>query len=225
MDPAALRSGGVSEQAYGWEWHAFQGSREALNWARHDVPALDSVVARTKTQTAVIQAGGNLGIFPKRLAQTFQTVYTFEPAPALFPMMLANAPESNIVRFQAALGETRAGVQMAQVRRHKLHMPPHEGITHVAGAGVIPTLRIDDLALPVCELIYLDLEGYELFALRGAVETLARCRPVVGVEVNKNITHYGLTADDLRAFMSSEGYVSVDRQRSDEVFMPRESVS
>ena len=48
-------------------------------------------------------------------------------------------------------------------------------------------VRIDD-AVPADRdvgIVHLDLEGYELRALRGAVGTIRRCRPIVIVEANK----------------------------------------
>lgn len=215
----------MSTFAYGWRWSEFLGSEVQLNWSRRELRNLDAVVGHVTDRRAVIQAGGNLGIFPKRLAQSFETVYTFEPAAALFPLLLLNAPERNIVRFQAALGETRDLVALSQTRRDssrsvKRQAPAHEGITHVSGPGTIPTLRIDDLALPACGLIYLDLEGWELFALRGAVETIRRCRPVVAVEINQNLSYVGVTPEQVRGFVQGLGYRFVDRLQSDEVFLP-----
>ncbi|MDH5244815.1 MAG: FkbM family methyltransferase [Betaproteobacteria bacterium] len=205
-----------------WDWDHLKGTPYALKFARRDLPCLDAVVARTPGRTAVVQAGGSIGIFPKRLAMSFQTVYTFEPSPEVFPVLCRNAPEANIVRYQAALGDTRGLVGCARVRRDGSRGPIHEGLTHIAGPGVVPTLRIDDLALPVCDLIYLDVEGFELYALRGAVETMLRCRPVLAVEANQNIGFYGLTVHDLHAFILSLDYQLVDRQQSDDVFVPRE---
>lgn len=207
-----------------WNWAAFKGSQPALKYARRDLAGLDAVIARTPGRTAVVQAGGNLGIFPKRLAASFATVYTFEPSLDLFPLLYANAPESNIVKFQAALGDERKPVGMARTRRKTPKPGPiHEGLTHVDGDGVVPTLRVDDLALPICDLLYLDLEGYEWHALRGALETVRRCRPVIAVEINQNIAYYGESADELRGWLDAQGYTRVDVQQSDEVFVAREA--
>ena len=212
---------------YGWDWSAFCGSRVGLALNHRDLSSIDAVLLLVPGRTAVIQAGGNLGIFPKRLAQEFRTVYTFEPAADLFALLQQNAPEMNIVKFQAALGDARGLIGLSRERRdgkqkHGKIKPSHEGITHIAGSGVVPTLRIDDLALPVCDLIYLDIEGWELHAVRGARDTLARCRPVLVVEMNQNAGYVGLTPEEIRAAIAVSGYRLATRMLSDEVFLPVE---
>lgn len=199
-----------------------QGSHSALKFAIRDLPNLNRVLKLVPGRTAVIQAGACLGVFPEFLAKRFRTVYTFEPAADLFRMMLQNVPLDNIVRFQAALGYERGLVGTARVRRCGTPGHDHEGITHVVPKGNVPTLRIDDLALPVCDLIYLDLEGYELNALKGAVETITRCRPVVAIEVNKNLRYMGLTKEEVMGYVVQQGYVHKMTVGSDEAFIPAE---
>jgi FkbM family methyltransferase len=176
----------------------------------------------TRGRDAVVQAGGNLGVFPKALSEQFKAVYTFEPDPKLFRWMTENAPEDNIVRFQAALGHTRQLVGTVMERRYKEHLPPHEGVTHVVEKGIIPQLRIDDLDLPICDLIYLDVEGREFHALRGAEVTILLRRPVIVVEVNQCCTFYGVEPEAMRAFLIGLGYRRVDDEdmRSDELYVP-----
>ena len=197
------------------------GSAAALKWATRELDHLETVIALVPGRTACIQAGGNLGVFPRRLAQSFSTVYCFEPAADLFDKMLRNAPAENIVRFQAALGDRRGLVGTSRVRRDG-KPNAHEGITHVVAGGTIPTLLVDDLALPVCDLIYLDIEGVELSALRGSVETLHRCRPVVAVEINKNLKYVDVTEADIYAFFADQGYAHLMCVGSDHVFLPVE---
>lgn len=205
-----------------WDWSKFRGSAEGLKWNRKELVTVDSVLAKVKSRRAVVQAGGNLGIFPKYLSQQFQAVYTFEPEPELFEIMCHNAPERNIVKFQAALGNQRRLVGMSRVRRQQDGGNSHEGITHVSGDGIIPVMRIDDLCLPTCDLIYLDLEGYELFALMGARETIMRCRPVIACEINKSLEYMSHTEEDVRTHVRLLDYQFVERVRSDEIFVPRE---
>lgn len=212
----------TNPQTYGWNWGTFHGSREGLALNHRDLASLDTVLTLVRGRTAVVQAGGNLGLFPKRLAQEFATVYTFEPAASLFAMLQHNAPELNIVKFQAAVGDVRGLVGTACVRREGKTRAAHEGITHIVKNGVVPTLRIDDLALPVCDLIYLDVEGWELYAIRGAVETIARCRPIVVVEINQNAAIVGFAPETLRAEILAHAYRAATRVLSDEVFVPLE---
>lgn len=206
-----------------WDWGRFKGSPSGLKWNRRDLPALAELVGLTPARRVVVQAGGNLGIWPKFLARHFQAVWTFEPAPALFPLLVANAPEPNIYRLQAALSDSHDGVRMLQARRDG-KPDAHEGITHVAGPGPVPSVRLDALDLPLLDLLCLDLEGWELFALRGAVETLRRCRPVVSVEINKQAAYTGVEPDQVRELLGTLGYRQVVRLVSDEVFVPVESL-
>lgn len=204
-----------------WNWSAFMGSERCLKWARRDLGTLETALNYVPGRTACVQAGGNLGIFPKYLAKHFETVYTFEPDTELFAALMFNAREKNIVKLQAALGFVREPVRMECTRRDDSGREIHEGLTHVAGPGVIPCLQIDDLGLRVCDLIYLDVEGWEFKALLGAGETIKRCRPVIGVEINRNIAYAGDTADELRSLIVSHGYVLKLTSHSDEIYAPR----
>lgn len=214
----------TSAAAFERLWPTFRGSREALKWNRRDLPTVDRLVDLCRQHRVAVQAGGHLGIFAKRLAASFEAVYTFEAAADLFVLMTQNAPEPNIHRYQAALGYHRQMVGTARVRRDgKPHA--HEGVTHIAGAGPIPTLQVDDLRLSACDLLLLDIEGWELYALMGADATLRVHRPVVCVEVNRNLTYLGLEPADVRRYLDDRGYQRALRLEADEIYLPREWAS
>lgn len=204
-----------------FDWRRFKGSEEALKWAKRDLTSIDAILPLVAGRELCVQAGGNLGVFPKYLSRFFQTVITFEPAAELFPKLTANAPEPNIVRLQAALGDVQRLVR-TECHRRGDRGTVHEGLTHIAGDGRVPVLRLDDFKLPMCDLLMLDLEGFELYALRGAVETIARCRPIVVVEINRNCGHYGIDPSDVRGFLDAMDYQRGITVYSDEVYMPSE---
>jgi len=154
------------------------------------------------------------------MAEEFEVVHTFEPDPVLFKCLRANAREPNIVAHQKAIGNSNDPVSMSCRRRDRTGKPEHEGLSHVAGRGDIPQVRIDDLGFTECGLIYLDIEGYELFALQGARQTILRHRPVITVEINKNIGYYGRTREEIRDWIMMQGYRFITRSHSDEVFTP-----
>lgn len=203
-----------------WNWARFRGSERCLKWARRDLESLAAALTYVEQRRACVQAGGNLGVFPKYLAREFSIVYTFEPDSKLFAQLTHNAPEPNIMRIQAALGDNNEPVRMQCSRRDDSGRPVHEGLTHVAGRGSIPCVRIDDLKLTVCDLIYLDIEGYEFRALLGAGLTIDKCKPVIAVEVNRNLAYDGRTADELRGLITSHGYRHRLTIHSDEIYTP-----
>lgn len=53
-------------------------------------------------------------------------------------------------------------------------------------SGGIPTFLIDDMQLEHCDLIFLDVEGFELEALKGATETIKKFGPLVMAERYEN---------------------------------------
>jgi len=199
-----------------------RGSEECLRWARRDLEHLQLAISLTKSQRVAVQAGGNLGLFAIRLADHFDVTYTFEPDPALFSHLCHNVGNSpKIIKLQAALGADHATVRTLAKRRDGKRTT-HEGVTHVAGPGIIPTLRVDDFELAACDLLYLDVEGYEFHAVRGALETIRRCRPVIGVEINHNLRLCGYEPNDLRTMITTQGYRHELTIRSDEIFVPVE---
>ena len=46
----------------------------------------------------------------------------------------------------------------------------------------IPMLTIDSLKLNACDMIQLDVEGFEQFAISGAIETIKKFKPVIIAE-------------------------------------------
>lgn len=199
---------------------SFRGDARAVKWSIRDLDSLKKVLRIVPGRTACVQAGANVGVFPKYLARKFAACYVFEPSADLFPTMIHNAPEKNVIRFQAALGEVPGLVGTTVSRRKHGPGPIHPGLTHIDGPGIIPMMRLDNFAFPVVDLLYLDVEGYELNALRGAVETIARCRPVIAVEINSNIRYYNATGDDVRAFIKAQGYTHALSVHSDEAYIP-----
>lgn len=183
-----------------------------------DIPTLahldTEVFPLVKTKRCVVQAGGAMGMWAKRMAQVFGEVYTFEPTPDSFYCCSFNCPEENIHCFNAALGDVRGMVNM-QFPEHKARSKT--GKDNLGGfrcfdGGSIPTLRIDDLALPVCDLIFLDLEGYELFALKGAKETIAKCNPVIVMEDKGCSVAFNYAKGDVEKYLQKEhGYKTLKR--------------
>jgi FkbM family methyltransferase len=93
--------------------------------------------------------------------------------------------------------------------------PGYSGLRpHLAGNDVLREItvvqqRLDDVVDPSLDvdLIKIDVEGAELFALRGATRLLARCRPTLLFESTKSaLDTWNLTPDTLFTFLREQGY-------------------
>ncbi len=179
-----------------------------FEWPKEDIHCRQVVFDRTKDmeyaldhckgRKIAVQAGGNAGVWPAWLAEKFETVYTFEPDAENFRCLSMNCPE-NVIKLQAALGFRRETID--------LHRDPVNcGAYYVNGEGNIPTLRIDDLELPACDFICLDIEGMESDALEGAILTVKTFHPVLMYEDKGLSERYGVRRGAIEDRMATFGY-------------------
>lgn len=173
------------------------------------VTDVDVTVKHCRTTGVAVQAGSFLGMWPARLAKYFERVHSFEPIPHLFECAKLNTQHLPNVRvYNKALGDRVGSVQINEKRG---------GCTHVVEGGRDTTdqVTIDSLDLIRCDAILLDIERYELAALTGARETIARCRPVITLEMKAD------TRDEYVAFMEKLGYQHVTQVHADWIFVPK----
>lgn len=175
---------------------------------------MDVAIGYCRNKEIVVQAGGNGGIWPRRLSGIFKSVYTFEPDYDNFTALAYNtAGLKNVFRFQAALGDK---IDFVDLYRY----PDNNGAHYVDGAGIVPVTTIDSLGLKACDLIYLDVEGYELHALKGAKFTINKFFPVIAFEHKKLMERYGVQRADVTGWLESTfGYKIVDKVRKDVVMV------
>jgi FkbM family methyltransferase len=140
----------------------------------------DSLHAALKHVTlwrTAIDAGAHVGTWSRALAKRFVKVIAFEPAEDTFAALTINCPEVDC-RNQA-VGASSGLVRMAIDPRYGPH---HTGARYIREGGKIDRIAIDSLDLVELDFLKLDLEGGETDALKGARQTLERCRPVVVFE-------------------------------------------
>ena len=171
----------------------------------------DRVSRYVDKKNVLVQAGGNAGYYVKLYASIFEKVYTFEPLPVNFYCLNLNVTSPNVFKFQACLGDKHQCLEMKNT--HDTH---GHGGSHVIGIGDVPTMRIDDLNLIECNLIHLDIEGFEQFAILGAIETLKRCKPVVCIEDYEPWKiRYNTSLKSVEDILFSLGYTRVGQVEGD----------
>lgn len=175
-----------------------------------DVP--ERLAEHVPCRGVVVQAGGNAGFYIRKYAELFEIVYTFEPEPVNFLCLTMNCDTSNVIKFQACLGNQTGFLALN-------HNDKDVGATHVSGKGVLPTLKIDDLGLERCDLIQIDTEGYEYFGLLGAEQTLEKFKPVLSVEWYQPwAARYNVTLHMLEQYLSRWNYKLIAEYATDRVY-------
>lgn len=188
----------------GTDWiHALQHVK-SLEWA------LERCRLRARLRTAV-QAGGNVGLWPQRMAQSFRRVITFEPDHSLVTECLLMNVSADVEIRHAALGDVEG---TCAIKHRGL------GSARVVDGDSVEMTTIDALELEDVDLIQLDVEGYEWHALRGARKTILRCKPLIQVELRpKLLLKYGHDPADIREYLTAMSYKQVSIQPgSDFVF-------
>lgn len=167
-------------------------------------------IARLKHRRVCVQAGGHIGIYPRILADDFERVYTFEPDWQNFRCLAVNACVPHVFAARAAVGETHAGAALVL---HGKSTGGHQ--ISKTGSGPIPMMPIDDLPLDHCDAMFLDVEGYEIPALKGAMRMIKKHHPLLVVEENKHGKHRGYAYGDIERLLAPLGYKLIDRVGED----------
>lgn len=142
----------------------------------------------TRRPGDMVHAGAFFGdMLPSFAAKCSGRIYAFEPTLDSY-LMASNCVEENdlenVLLFNAGLSQSTGNLRVRTVHRRtgkylgggaRLQKESHDG-------RIVPTMAVDMLGIEDLSVLQLDLEGHERFALRGARQTVARCRPVVLLE-------------------------------------------
>ncbi|OAN68898.1 hypothetical protein A8B82_22900 [Sulfitobacter sp. EhC04] len=159
---------------------------------------MEPALRLTDGRAVAVQAGGNCGVWPAWLAERFERVFTFEPDQTNFDCLVQNVPE-NVTAYRAALGSKRGRVGMCLDTRNI-------GAHFIDGKGSIPVKTIDSLKLKACDYLCLDVEGYEMPALIGSIQTINVHRPVIQIEDKGLSERYGYQRGEAIDWLKMLGY-------------------
>ena len=166
----------------------------------------------------VLDVGANIGWYSliiEKIAKIPPDILAFEPDPDNFALLTENIRRNNchkVTPIQAAAGPEPAKQLLyryakGNAGRHSL-LPIHSG-----NAVEINTVRLDDvwhqrgLGNRVLRLIKIDVEGYELKALQGAGDLLARCQWLLAEYSPGFMRRGGMEPADLVDLLEGHGLI------------------
>jgi FkbM family methyltransferase len=147
-------------------------------------------------------------------------VLAFEPLPSAFARLQAalcaafGGDPDHLECHHLALGDHQGSITLAMpvldgVAQEQWASTAKDYAAHVSARVTVerftvPMRRLDDFALTDVTAIKLDAEGAEYEILRGARETLLRCRPVLTLEVEER--HREGSTYAVPAYLDALGY-------------------
>lgn len=176
-------------------------------------------MAATAGREVVLQAGGNMGMYPRFYGDYFEKVITFEPDEKNFYCLDHNCQGDKYEKHQKGLGEQEGEATLAVVN------PVNAGMHRVIEESQLPAnypeefktkiqiATIDSLNLEVLDLLHLDVELFELQALKGGEETINRCKPTIVVETGGRVS-------PAHQYLESLGYRLATQLRMDAIYLP-----
>ncbi len=186
----------------------------------YQIENLEAGLRHVKNFDCAIDGGAHIGTWSKVMSGRFTKVIAVEPSADTFEALTWNLQQANCTNVECkpvALGDEPGFVTMALSVEQQLKANTGARFT-VAGGG-IPVETIDSWKLPSVGFLKLDIEGSEYVALRGAMDTLKRCRPIVLFE-NKWLwtKHYGLPKDAVSKLLSHIGYRMLEQVSRDQIW-------
>ncbi|MBC8755835.1 FkbM family methyltransferase [Kordia sp. YSTF-M3] len=151
----------------------------------------------------VVQAGAYFGDFLPGIAKHISNkaqVWTFEPSSEYYrcaeiTMRINNL--NNVNLFQVGLGEEKADVQLQIETEDGKRLGGASRIINSKKGKFVPiTIETLDSMIPEdrnISVVQLDLEGFEIPALKGAINSIKRCKPILILEI---LSHNDILAND-----------------------------
>lgn len=206
----------IEQNAQGW-WVPAPASSVVARYQKAAEETLAEVYKHVRGWDLAVCAGAHVGVWPKMLAEKFKSVWSFEPDPVNYECAVRNLESSvNTVTYKRALSDESGEAPWARsdsnTGKHKIDDN---------GEETVRTERIDFFDFwPACDLITLDVEGYEYPALRGATGTVEKFRPVVLFEDIGHGKKYGFPNDAVPLWLEARGYREAARVHDDRIWIP-----
>ncbi len=210
--------------------------KEAIN--HEELLRLCAMLGQIDEPFSVIDGGAHVGTWPMYLKSltNLHQLHCFEPVPEFYEMLCEtlalNGLEHRVLAHPLALSDTHGrisvpnfdwtkptnfgGVELGDEQKEFI------GQHRLQSERVAETFQIDELLglespvrglMAPVRFIKLDVEGMEINALRGAVKTIERDRPILFVEFIKS------NQQELLDFFAQHNY-RVDRWHTDFLCLP-----
>lgn len=169
-----------------------------------------------KNNRVAIDVGAHVGLWSWFMARDFKDVACFEPMESHRECWHKNMAEwRNAELFENALGSKIGKVAMMT----DIFSTGNTRVDLDASVKNVDLYPLDHFNFQDVDFLKVDCEGYEMEVLRGAKETLLRCKPVICVEQKGDMhKRYGAKEQGAVDYLQNLGAVHKTTMSGDYIF-------
>lgn len=165
-----------------------------------------------------IDCGAHVGLWSRDLSNFFDNLYCFEPVNEFFECLKLNVKSKNAKLFNLGLGKTKIEKEALITRSignsgASRTLLKHEEISSQDYVEKIQLVNLDSFNLTKVDFIKIDVEGLGLDVLKGMINILKNCNPIVCIELLEQVEK-----TEQIHFMNKMGYEVVDIIIKEHVF-------
>jgi FkbM family methyltransferase len=192
-----------------------------------DIVMVAQVLQKLGTDLTMLDIGANFGTYSIALCRQVGAngkIHAFEPQRLIYNLLVGSVAINSITNvycYNVALGDREGRIEIPQFDYNQplnfgsIEFTAEQGepLTQPRGhdpakAEFVPLSTVDRFEFPQVHFMKIDTEGMELSVLKGAEQTIRRCRPVLFVEHMKNDHDTLLAAISQLDYIVYEGHIN-----------------
>jgi FkbM family methyltransferase len=132
-----------------------------------------------------VDVGSSYGFIARPVSKIFKRVHCFEPNPMVYRCLTVNMTEvKNATLYKKGLSNRQHSIILYSNEKVSTHSSFVNNPLEKATEVLAYCITLDSLKLSSVDFLKIDAENWELRVIKGALETIQRCRPAIFVECN-----------------------------------------
>src|ERR1044072_7083857 len=186
-----------------------------------EIDHLEEALKFCKSFRTAIDGGAHIGTWAVRMARHFDQVLAFEPNYPTLQCLLKNTHNHapTVAVMGGALGDVSGYCMVVEDTTRKGNTGAY--MIDIKPGGTVPVMTVDQFLLDDLDLLKLDVEGSEILALKGAQQTIGRCKPVIVAECKEFTPPRNGGVAATKDWLNGIGYREVGGISNDRIFVPK----
>ena len=171
--------------------------------AEYEIKQRNTILKNIPLKQTFIDVGANVGVWSIHMASHFDNVISYEPSNRNRECLEINCENKTEIRNVALSnfnGEAQFHEEIKNCGNSKLWNEKQ-----VEGLYNVPVKKLDDENIQNCSLIKMDVQGYELQVIEGAMNLIKTQQPWIAFEVSADV-------DVICKILESNGYDMIDNK-------------